>query len=70
MRLGANVSEKAMQRFARRAGTPGESRILKLKGLPYATKAGDLQEFFQAFKLLRVALVSEPDGRPSGLVRP
>ena len=57
-----------MQRFARRTTPATESRILKLKGLPYATKEGDLQAFFQNFKLLRVALVSEPDGRPSGLV--
>ena len=57
-----------MQRFARRTTPAAESRILKLKGLPYATKEGDLQAFFQNFKLLRVVLVSEPDGRPSGLV--
>lgn len=60
-----------MQRFVRRGGSvpAAESRILKLKGLPYATKEGDLHDFFRDFKLVRVALVSEPDGRPSGLVR-
>ncbi len=61
-----------MQRgFTRRGGTSpaSESKVLKLKGLPYATKEADLLDFFRDFKLIRVALVAEPDGRPSGLVR-
>ena len=41
----------------------------KLKGLPYSATEQDIRNFFDGFEILGVHWVSEPDGRPSGLVR-
>lgn len=43
------------------------SCVLKLKGLPYSTTEQDVYNFFQGFRMRRVAFVLESDGRPSGL---
>jgi len=43
-----------MQRYVQRAGgtsSSTESRVLKLKGLPYSTREEDLRAFFEGFQL-------------------
>jgi hypothetical protein len=47
-----------------------DSAVLKLKGLPYTTAEQQLLEFFKGYNVKNIAFVYEPDGRPSGLVRP
>lgn len=44
-----------------------DSRVLKLKGLPYSTSEKDIIDFFEGYPVSEVAFVYEPDGRPSGL---
>jgi hypothetical protein len=51
-----------------RPGQVNDSKVLKLKGLPYSTSENDIHNFFSGFQLTDVAFVYEPDGRPSGLV--
>jgi hypothetical protein len=51
-----------------RMADAAQSSCLKLKGLPYNTSEQQIYEFFEGFKVGKVAFVYEPDGRPSGLV--
>lgn len=44
-----------------------DSRVLKLKGLPYTTSEQQVLDFFAGYNVQEVAFVYEPDGRPSGL---
>eukprot|EP00878_Enallax_costatus_P011916 GHUV01012440.1.p1 GENE.GHUV01012440.1~~GHUV01012440.1.p1 ORF type:complete len:351 (+),score=95.24 GHUV01012440.1:408-1460(+) len=50
-----------------RSGGAGDSKVLKLKGLPYTTSEAQVLEFFAGYNVNEVAFVYEPDGRPSGL---
>lgn len=58
---------KPQQAPAARRDSANDSRVLKLKGLPYTTSEQQVLDFFAGYNVNEVAFVYEPDGRPSGL---
>lgn len=65
--LQSPSKQQSQGRVQQRSGGAGDSKVLKLKGLPYTTSEAQVLEFFAGYNVNEVAFVYEPDGRPSGL---